>query len=136
MFIPMCNSYQRLNNFIIKIEANIIRANWCMLFILLENNIKWEGFHGVDFLSFRAKGVGDIKFWWIFLIGNSGKIQNVNQNQISKRLVWLARWPKCYHVVKWFFLPKPGFWRFVWIFNGTNHLQINISHILNPKLTK
>jgi hypothetical protein len=31
-----------------------------MLFVLLENNIEWEGFHGVDFLSFRAKGMGDI----------------------------------------------------------------------------
>ncbi len=46
------------------------------------------------------------------------------------------RWPKCYHVINWFFLPKPGFLEFIWIFSRRNHLKINISHILNPKLTK
>jgi hypothetical protein len=34
------------------------------------------------------------------------------------------------------FLPKPGFQEFIWIFNCRNHLKINISHILNPNLTK
>ncbi len=28
------------------------------------------------------------------------------------------------------------FWEFIWILSGTNHLKINISHILNPNLTK
>ncbi len=45
-------------------------------------------------------------------------------------------WPKCYHVLNWFFLPKSGFLEFIWIFSGKNHLKINISHILNPNLTK
>ncbi len=35
-----------------------------------------------------------------------------------------------------FFLPKPGFLEFIWIFSSRNHLKINISHILNPNLTK
>jgi hypothetical protein len=43
---------------------------------------------------------------------------------------------KQYHVLNWFFLPKPGFLEFIWIFSGRNHLKINISHILNPNLTK
>ncbi len=34
-----------------------------------------------------------------------------------------------------FFLPKPGFLEFIWVFSGRNPLQINISHILNPNLT-
>jgi hypothetical protein len=25
---------------------------------------------------------------------------------------------KCCHVLNWFFLPKPGFWEFIWIFSG------------------
>jgi hypothetical protein len=29
---------------------------------------------------------------------------------IAYWLVWLCRWPKGYHVLNWFFLPKPGFW--------------------------
>jgi hypothetical protein len=28
------------------------------------------------------------------------------------------------------------FWEFIWIFRAKNHLKINISHILNPNLTK
>ncbi len=43
---------------------------------------------------------------------------------------------KCYHVLNWFFLPKPGFLEFIWIFSCRNHLKINISHILNPNLIK
>jgi hypothetical protein len=35
----------------------------------------------------------------------------------------LCRWPKCYHVLNWFFLSKPGFWEFIWIFRGRNHLK-------------
>jgi hypothetical protein len=34
------------------------------------------------------------------------------------------------------FLPKPGFLEFIWIFSGRNYLKINISHILDPNLTK
>jgi hypothetical protein len=48
----------------------------------------------------------------------------------------LCRWPKCYHVLNWFFLPKPGFLGFILIFSWKNHLKINISHILNPNLSK
>jgi hypothetical protein len=44
--------------------------------------------------------------------------------------------PKCYHVRNWFFLPKPSFLEFIWILSGKNHFKINISHILNPNLTK
>ncbi len=33
-------------------------------------------------------------------------------------------WPKCYHVLDWFFLPKPGFLEFIWIFSSKNHLKI------------
>ncbi len=43
---------------------------------------------------------------------------------------------KCCHVLNWLFLPKPGFWEFIWIFSSRNKLKINISHILNPNLTK
>jgi hypothetical protein len=44
---------------------------------------------------------------------------------------------KCYHVLNWFFVPNPGFLEFFWIFSSSrNHLKINISHILNPNLTK
>jgi hypothetical protein len=32
-----------------------------------------------------------------------------------------ACWPKCYHVLNWFFLPKPGFLEFIWIFSDRNH---------------
>jgi hypothetical protein len=39
-------------------------------------------------------------------------------------------------VTKRFFLPKPGFLEFILIFSSRNHLKINISHILNPNLTK
>jgi hypothetical protein len=28
------------------------------------------------------------------------------------------------------------FLEFIWIFNNNNHLKINISHILNPNITK
>ncbi len=45
-------------------------------------------------------------------------------------------WPNCYHVLNWFFLPKPGILEFIWIFSRENHFKINISHILNPNLTK
>ncbi len=48
----------------------------------------------------------------------------------------LCRWPMCYHVFNWFFLPRPGFSEFIWIFSGRNHLQINMSHTSNPNLTK
>jgi len=41
-----------------------------------------------------------------------------------------------YHVLNWIFLPKPGFLEFIWIFRGRNDLKFNISHILNPNLTK
>jgi hypothetical protein len=44
--------------------------------------------------------------------------------------------PKCYHVLNWFFLPKPDFLEFIWISSSRNYLKINISHILNPNLTK
>ncbi len=43
---------------------------------------------------------------------------------------------KCYHNLSWFFLPKPDFLEFIWIFSGRNHLKINTSHIHNQKLTK
>jgi hypothetical protein len=43
---------------------------------------------------------------------------------------------KCFHVLNWFFLPKPGFWEFIWIFSGSNQLKINICHILNPNPTQ
>jgi len=36
----------------------------------------------------------------------------------------------------WFFFPKPDFLEFIWIFSDKNHLKINISHILNPNVTK
>jgi hypothetical protein len=52
-------------------------------------------------------------------------------NMKYDRIEWYAS--KCYHVLNWFFLPKPEFWEFIWIFSGRNHLKINISHILNPK---
>jgi len=48
----------------------------------------------------------------------------------------LCHWPKCYHVLNWFFLPKPCFLEFIWIFCHRNHFEINISHILSPNLTK
>jgi hypothetical protein len=35
----------------------------------------------------------------------------------------MCRWPKCYHVLNWFFLPKPGFLEFIRIFNTRNHLK-------------
>jgi hypothetical protein len=44
--------------------------------------------------------------------------------------------PKCYHVLNWFFISKPDFLEFIWIFSGKNHFKINISCILNPNLTK
>jgi len=30
----------------------------------------------------------------------------------------LCHWPKCYHIFNWFFLSKPGFLEFIWIFNS------------------
>jgi hypothetical protein len=30
----------------------------------------------------------------------------------------LCHWPKCYHVLNWFFLSKPGFLEFIWIFSS------------------
>jgi hypothetical protein len=42
----------------------------------------------------------------------------------------------CYHVLNWFFLPKPAFLEFIWIFSSRNQLKINISYILSPNLTK
>jgi hypothetical protein len=41
--------------------------------------------------------------------------------------MFTCRWLKCYHILIWFFLPKPGFLKFIWIFSGKNHLKINIS---------
>jgi hypothetical protein len=35
--------------------------------------------------------------------------------------------PECYHVLNWFFLLKPGFLEFIWIFSSRNHLKIKIS---------
>ncbi len=32
-------------------------------------------------------------------------------------------------VFSWFFLSKPGFLEFIWIFSGKNHFKINVSHI-------
>jgi hypothetical protein len=50
---------------------------------------------------------------------------------------WIEWWAlKCYHVLNWFFLPKPGFLDFISNFSGRNHFKFNISHILNPNLTK
>ncbi len=37
---------------------------------------------------------------------------------------------------EWFFLSKPGFLEFIWIFSHGNHFKISIPHILNPNLTK
>ncbi len=37
---------------------------------------------------------------------------------------WEHNDPKCYHVVNWFSLPKPGFLEFIWIFSCRNHLKI------------
>jgi hypothetical protein len=51
-------------------------------------------------------------------------------------LNWNGKPLECYQVLNWFFLPKPGCLKFLWIFNSRNHLKINISHILNPNLTK
>ncbi len=50
--------------------------------------------------------------------------------------MWPVPSPKCYHVLNWFFLQKPSFLEFIWIFSSRNHLKINISHILNPNLTQ
>ncbi len=50
-------------------------------------------------------------------------------------LNWMASL-KCYHVLNWLFVPKPGFLVLIWIFSSRIHLKINISHILNPNLTK
>jgi hypothetical protein len=50
-------------------------------------------------------------------------------------LVWPVPLAQYYHVLNWFFIPKPGFLKFIWIFRR-NHLKVNISHILNPNLTK
>jgi hypothetical protein len=36
----------------------------------------------------------------------------------------------------WFFISKPGFLAFIWIFSSRNHFKINISQILIPNLTK
>ncbi len=35
-----------------------------------------------------------------------------------------------------FSFQNPGFWEFIWTFSRRNHFKINISHILNPNLTK
>ncbi len=53
----------------------------------------------------------------------------------------LVVWPmpslaKCYHVYNRFFLPKPDFSKFIWIFSSRKHFKNNISHILNPHFTK
>jgi len=52
----------------------------------------------------------------------------------KKTSVTCAIEPKCYHVLNWFFLPKPR--EFIWIFSGRIHSKINISHILNPNLIR
>jgi hypothetical protein len=36
-------------------------------------------------------------------------------------------------IISWFFLPKPGFLKFIWIFSGKNHLKISISYLLKSK---
>ncbi len=41
-----------------------------------------------------------------------------------------------YHILNWFFLAKPGFLELIWIFSNRNLLKINISHTLNPNLSK
>jgi hypothetical protein len=56
-----------------------------------------------------------------------------NRKGIHSWIEWSAF--KCYQVLNWFFLPKPGFLEFIWIFSGRNHFKINMSHILNPNLT-
>ncbi len=33
-----------------------------------------------------------------------------------------AGWPKCDHILNWFFLPKPGFLESIWVFSDKNHL--------------
>ncbi len=39
--------------------------------------------------------------------------------------MWPVPWPKCYRVLNWFFFPKPGFLKFICIFNDRIHLKIN-----------
>ncbi len=51
-------------------------------------------------------------------------------------LNWMISFQKCYHILNWFFLPKPDCLEFISNFSNRNHLKINISHILNPNLTK
>ncbi len=29
--------------------------------------------------------------------------------------MWPCRWPKCYYILNWFFLPKPGYFKFIWV---------------------
>jgi len=31
---------------------------------------------------------------------------------------------KCYHILNWFFLPKPGFLEFIWILSSKNHFKL------------
>jgi hypothetical protein len=79
--------------------------------------------------------------WGIFLPFFKIKIINatahLGQLSLDVNECGLCCWPKCYHVLNWFFLPKPGFFmEFISIFSGRNYFKINISHILNPNLTK
>jgi hypothetical protein len=52
------------------------------------------------------------------IIGTSCNISNLKLYQCG-----LCIWPKCNHLLNWFFLPKPGSLKFIWIFSGRNHLK-------------
>jgi hypothetical protein len=69
---------------------------------------------------------------WL-IVKTSCRLTFVHVSCILERPVPLA---KCYHVLNWFFFPKPGFLEFIWIFSCRNHLKVNISHTLNANLTK
>jgi hypothetical protein len=58
----------------------------------------------------------------------------VNIFRFKKLLVWPVPLAQVLPHPQRFFLPKPGFWEFFWIFSGRNHFKINIPHILNPIL--
>jgi hypothetical protein len=70
-----------------------------------------------------------VTHWWVKLL------HNFIHCYIRYTGVACAEGPS-YHVLNWLFLPKPGFLGYIWIFSEKNRLQINISHILNPNLTK
>jgi hypothetical protein len=62
----------------------------------------------------------------------------MNYELVMELVCGLCGWarPEGYHILQHFFFAKPCFLEFIWIFSGTNDLKINISHILNPNLTK